>query len=97
MRKESLALKALSVLGSLALEFGGRAWMQPQSAAESLANVRESFFKEKNGVLTGLSEVYLMQLSMKAMEEKLSVMEHFSKSSRRDRSLSAEKAMETML
>ena len=94
--RESLALKALSVLGSLALEFGGKGMdAAAKSAAESLANVGKASSKKKMEVLTGLSEVYLMQLSMKAMEEKLSVTWNISLNLLGEIGvLSAEKAME---
>lgn len=72
-RRESLALKALSVLGNLALEFGGKRMdAAAKSAAESMGNVGKVSSRKRMEVLTGLSEVYLMQLSMKAMEENLS-------------------------
>lgn len=70
--RESLALKALSVLGNLALEFGRKNMDEvAKSAAGSLGNIGKAASKIKMEVLTGLSEVYLMQLSMKAMEENL--------------------------
>ncbi|HOW13482.1 hypothetical protein [Methanosarcina sp.] len=72
-KRESLALKALSVLGNLALELGGNNMdAAAKSAAESLGSVGKVSSRKKMEVLTGLSEVYLMQLSMKAMEENLS-------------------------
>jgi hypothetical protein len=71
-RRESLALKALAVLGKLALELGGKGMdAAAKSAAESLGSVGKVSSKKKREVLTGLSEVYLMQLSMKALEENL--------------------------
>lgn len=71
--RESLALKALSVLGNLAMEFGEKGMdAAAKSAAESLGNVGKASSRKKMEVLTGLSEVYLMQLSMKAMQENLS-------------------------
>lgn len=71
--RESLALKALSVLGNLALEFGRKDMdAAAKSAAEALGNVGKTSSGKKMDVLAGLSEVYLMQLSMKAMEENLS-------------------------
>jgi hypothetical protein len=71
--RESLALKALSILGSLSMEFGGKGMdAAAKSAAESLGSVGKVSSKKKMEVMTGLSEVYLMQLSMKAMEENLS-------------------------
>lgn len=72
-KRESLALKALSVLGNLALEFGGKRMdIAAKSAAESLGSFGKVSSRGEMEILTGLSEVYLMQLSMKAMEEKLS-------------------------
>lgn len=71
--RESLALKALSVLGNLSLEFGRKNMdAAAKSAAESLGNVGKVSSRKKMEILTGLSEVYLMQLAMKAMEENLS-------------------------
>jgi hypothetical protein len=72
-KRESLALKALSALGSLALKSGEKGMdAAAKSAAESLESVGKASSRKKMDVLTGLSEVYLMQLSMKAMEENLS-------------------------
>lgn len=72
-KRESLALKALSVLGSLALVFGEKGLdAAAKNAAESLGSFGKVSSREKMEVLAGLSEVYLMQLSMKAMEKNLS-------------------------
>lgn len=71
-KRESLALKALSVLGSLALEFGEKGMeAATKSAAESLGNFGKTSSEEKMDTLVSLSEVYLMQLSIKAMEENI--------------------------
>lgn len=71
-KRESLALKALSVLSSLALKFGEKGMdTAAKSAAEYLGSFGKASSRKKMEVLTGLSEVYLMQLSLKAMEENL--------------------------
>lgn len=71
--RESLALKALSILGNLALEFGRKDMdAAAKSVAEALGNVGKASSGKKMDVMAGLSEVYLMQLSMKALEENLS-------------------------
>ncbi|WP_269850155.1 hypothetical protein [Methanosarcina horonobensis] len=95
-KRESLALKALSVLVSLALELGGKSMdAAAKSAAESLGSFGKVSSRKKMEVLTGLSEVYLMQLSIKAMEKNLSETWDIALSFLREiGSSSAEQAME---
>ena len=71
--REPLAVKALSVVGNLALEFaGGGLDTAAKGAVESLGKCGKASSKIKMEVLASLSEIYLMQVALKAMEKNLS-------------------------
>lgn len=71
--REPLAVKALSIVGNLALEFAGKSMdLAAKGAAESLVKCGKASSKIKMETLASLSEIYLMQLVLKAMEKNLS-------------------------
>ena len=72
-KRETLAVKALSVIGNLALEFAGRDLdTAAKGAAESLGKCGKASSRIKMETLASLSEIYLMQVALKAMEKNLS-------------------------
>ncbi len=72
-KRETLAVKALSVIGNLALEFAGKGLdTAAKGAAESLGKCGKASSKIKMETLASLSEIYLMQIALKAMEKNLS-------------------------
>jgi hypothetical protein len=63
----------LSVVGNLALEFVGRGLdTAARGAVESLGKCGKASSKIKMEVLASLSEIYLMQVALKAMEKDIS-------------------------
>jgi len=71
--REPLAVKALSLLGSLALEFAETGMdTAAKGAAEFLGDCGKFSSKRKMETLVSLAEVYLMQLAMKALDKNLS-------------------------
>jgi ribosomal protein S11 len=72
-KREPIAIKALSVVGNLALEFAVKGMdTAAKGAAESLGNCGKVSSKIKMETMTSLSEIYLMQVALKAMEINLS-------------------------
>ncbi len=72
-KRESLAVKALSVLGSLALDFATKGLgSASKGAAESLGNCGKVSSRRKMETMVSLAEVYLMQLAVKALDKNLS-------------------------
>lgn len=71
-KREPLAIKALSVVGSLALEFAGKGLdAAAKGAAQSLGNCGKKSLRMKIETLVSLSEIYLMQVSLKSIEKSL--------------------------
>jgi len=71
--RESLAVKALYVLGNLALDFATKGMdSASKGAAESLGNCGKISSRRKMETLVSLAEVYLMQFAVKALEKNLS-------------------------
>lgn len=71
-KREPLAIKALSVLGSLALEFAGKGLdAATKGVAESLGNCGKKSVKMKMETLASLSQIYLMQISLESIEKSL--------------------------
>lgn len=72
-KRETLAVKALSLVGNLALEFAGKGLdTASKGAAESLGKCGKASPKIKMETLASLSEIYLMQIALKAMEKDIS-------------------------
>lgn len=72
LKRESVAIKALSVVGNLALEFTGKGLdMAARSAAKSLGTCGKGSSKMKIETMISLSEVYLMQISLISIEKDL--------------------------
>jgi len=68
LKREPLAVKALSVVGNLAMQFAGEGMdIAAKGAAESLGKCGKASSKIKTETLASLSEIYLMQLAIKAM------------------------------
>jgi hypothetical protein len=71
-KREPIAVKALSIIGSLALEFTGKGLdAAARSAAESLGTCGKGSSRMKMETLISLSEVYLMQVSLISIEKGL--------------------------
>lgn len=71
--RETLAVKALSVVGNLALEFAGKdLGSAAKGAAESLGKCGEASSQIKMETLASLSEIYLMELSIKTLRKSIS-------------------------
>lgn len=69
-KKENLAVKTLSVIGNLALEFTEKGLgTAAKGAAELLGKCGEASTKLKMDTLVSLSEIYLMQIALKAKEK----------------------------
>ncbi|HWQ49257.1 MAG TPA: hypothetical protein VN414_09990 [Methanosarcina sp.] len=69
-KREPIAIKALSIVGSLALEFTGKGLDEAaKSAAESLGTCGKGSSRMKMETLISLSEVYLMQVSLRSIEK----------------------------
>jgi hypothetical protein len=72
-KRETLAAKTLSVVGNLALEFAGKGLgTAAKSAAESIGKFGKASPRLRVETLASLSEIYLMQIALKAMEKKIS-------------------------
>ena len=70
-KREPLAIKALSIVGSLALEFTEKGLdVAARGVVESLGTCGKTFSRQNMETLTSLSEIYLMQLSLKSLEKK---------------------------
>jgi hypothetical protein len=68
--REPLAIKALSVVGSLSMEFAEKGLDDAtKGTVESLGNCGKNFSRMKMDTLASLSEIYLMQVSLKSMEK----------------------------
>jgi hypothetical protein len=71
-KRETIAIKALSIVGSLAQEFAEKGLdTAAKSAAESLGNCGKSSSRMKMETLVSLSEIYLMQVVLKSIEKSL--------------------------
>ena len=71
-KRESLAVKALSIVGSLALEFVEKSLdSATKGTVESLGKCGKYFSKMRVETLVSLSEVYLMQVALKSIEKGL--------------------------
>lgn len=69
-KKENLAVKTLSVIGNLALEFTGKGLgTASKGAAELLGKCGKASTELKMETLVSLSEIYLMQIALKAKEK----------------------------
>ena len=72
-KREPLAIKALSIVGTLSLEFAGKGLdTAAKGAAESLGNCGKISSRMKMETLVSLSEIYLMRIALKSMEKNLS-------------------------
>lgn len=71
-KREPLAIKALSIVGSLALEFAEKCLnVATRDTVESLGNCGKNSSRMKMETLTSLSEIYLMQVSLKSIKKSL--------------------------
>jgi hypothetical protein len=70
--RESLAIKALTVLGRVALEFAEKSLdIAAKGAAKEFGKCAKTASKIKMEMIVNLSEIYLMQLSLKAVDKSL--------------------------